>query len=88
MSEARIASHRQCKEDLFMKLKMMMLASFAIVPLMSVTAMAQTSDPRKVPTDLNSPAAHKTTTVREPNGRIEHTPPVGLRSGAKNVGGD
>jgi hypothetical protein len=69
-------------------LKMMMLASFAAAPLVSMAAMAQTETPTKAPTDLNSPAAHKTTTVREPDGRIEHTPPVGLRSGGKNVGGE
>jgi hypothetical protein len=67
--------------------KMMMLASFAAVPLVSMAAMAQTTPPAKPPTDLNSPAAHRTTTVTEPNGKTEHTPPVGLRSGDKNAGG-
>jgi hypothetical protein len=69
-------------------LRMMMFASFAAVPLTSMAAMGQTAPPTKAPADLNGPAAHKTTTVREPDGKVEHTPPVGMRSGSKNVGGE
>ena len=45
-----------------MNLRMMMFASFAAVPLTSMAAMGQTAPPTKAPTDLNGPAAHKTTT--------------------------
>jgi hypothetical protein len=34
---------------------------------------------------MNSPAAHRTTTLISPTGRIIHTPPVGMRT---NHGGD
>ena len=58
------------------------LAGFAMLSLAVVPAMAQ---PNFVPTDLNSPEAHRTTTIISPSGRIIHTPPVGMRT---NHGGD
>ena len=58
------------------------LAAFATLSLAMVPAMAQ---PNFVPTDMNSPAAHKSTTLIGPTGRTVHTPPVGLRT---NHGGD
>jgi hypothetical protein len=58
------------------------LAALAMLSLTVVPAIAQ---PDFVPTDVNSPAAHKTTTIVSPTGRVIHTPPVGLRT---NHGGD
>jgi len=70
-------------------LKILMLASVASVSLAAMSAVAQTA-PQTAPqtaTDLNSPAAHKATTVTEPDGKAVQTPPVGMRSGDKNAGG-
>jgi len=66
--------------------KPLLLAAFATLSLAVIPAMAQNSG--RTPTDLNSPDAHRSTTIVSPDGRIVHTPPRGLRSGAENVGGE
>ena len=69
-----------------MILKMLLLASVASMPLVAMSAMAQTAPP--TPPDNNTPAAHKSTTVSEPDGKTVQTPPAGMRSGNKNAGGN
>jgi cytochrome oxidase Cu insertion factor (SCO1/SenC/PrrC family) len=68
-------------------LKMLLLASAASVSFVTMSAMAQTNVPPTSP-EVNTPAAHKNTTVTQPNGKPVQTPPVGMRSGDKNVGGN
>ena len=69
-----------------MNLKMLLLASVASVPFVTMFAMAQT--PPQTPPEVNARAAHKNTTVTEPTGKTVQTPPVGMRSGDKNAGGN
>jgi hypothetical protein len=66
--------------------KMLMLSSFACMPLVAIPAMAQTET--KPAPEVNTPEAHKTTTVAQPDGKTVQTPPVGMRSGDKNAGGN
>jgi hypothetical protein len=68
-------------------LKMLLLASVASLPFVTMSAMAQTETKPPSP-DVNSPDAHKTTTVTQPDGKTTNTPPVGMRSGDKNTGGN
>ena len=70
-----------------MNFKMLMLSSFACMPLVALPALAQTAS-QTPPADANSPAAHTSTTVAAPDGKVVHTPPVGMRSGDKNAGGN
>jgi hypothetical protein len=65
---------------------MLLLASAASVSFVTMSAMAQTET--KPAPEVNAPAAHKSTTVAEPDGKPVQTPPVGMRSGEKNVGGN
>ena len=69
-----------------MNLKMLLLASVASMPLAAVSAMAQTET--KPAPEVGTPAAHKSTTVATPDGKAVQTPPVGMRSGDKNAGGN
>ena len=77
-----------------MTLKMLAFASIASVPLMALSAMAQTQTPSTAAPPAatapvaNTPDAHTTTTVQSENGKIAQTPPVGMRSGDKNTGGN
>jgi hypothetical protein len=68
-------------------LKMLLLASVASVSFVALPVMAQTETKPPSP-DVNSPDAHKTTTVTQPDGKTTSTPPVGMRSGDKNTGGN
>ena len=70
-----------------MNLRMLLLASVASVPFVTISAMAQTETKPPSP-DVNSPDAHKTTTVTQPDGKTVQSPPVGMRSGDKNTGGN
>jgi hypothetical protein len=70
-----------------MNFKMLMLSSFACMPLVPLPAMAQT-ETKPPAAEVNSPDAHKTTTVTQPDGKTVQTPPVGMRSGDKNAGGN
>jgi hypothetical protein len=66
--------------------KLLSSAMFAMLAFATIPAVAQNAN--RTPTDLNSPAAHKMTTIVSPDGRIVHTPPRGQRSGGENVGGE
>jgi len=74
------------EQEIIVNFKMLMLASFAGAPLVALPAMAQPA-PQTLP-EANTPAAHKSTTVAQPDGKPVQTPPVGMRSGEKNVGGN
>jgi len=72
-----------------MNLKILVIAAIASFPLMAI---AQTQTPSTAaPQDTNAPVAntpeaHTSTTVKTDDGKTEQTPPVGMRSGAKNTG--
>jgi hypothetical protein len=67
--------------------KMLMLSSFASLPLVALPAMAQTETKPQAP-EVNSPDAHRPTAVTAPDGKTVQTPPVGMRSADKNAGGN
>jgi hypothetical protein len=75
------------EQEIIVNIKMLLLSSFASLPLVALPAMAQTETKPPSP-EVNTRAAHTTTTVTEPGGKTVHTPPVGMRSGDKNVGGN
>jgi hypothetical protein len=79
-----VTSHEQ---EIIVNIKMLMLSSFASLPLVALPAMAQTETKPPSP-EVNTPNAHKSPTVTQPDGKTVQTPPVGMRSGDKNAGGN
>jgi hypothetical protein len=82
----RVTSSLSHEQEIIVNFKMLMLSSFASMPLVVLPAMAQTET--KPAPEVNTPDAHRSTTVTAPDGKTVQTPPVGMRSGDKNAGGN